>query len=735
VSQYAISKGSGSRYTPASQTIVDENTSDAISSQQELRVYLLGPFAIEQANGRPLNLDALLARNQSSILFKLLLCHPERRIIREPLIDALWPGQPYSTMEGSLGVAKSILKTRLETICGQPIMPRVSGDPPSYSLVGQTVIWTDVDACEQFIRQAINTKSTQKALSLWEAAYALLQRGTLLADDLAAYWYQSSLVQERRKRLARQRTQCVLRIADLALEREDSDRAVSVLGEESEADPANEEIALHLMELLARHERYMEALQCYARLEAALLEQDAEPRNATRALVQQIRSMVTTKVSLERHTVFIPLQAESQIEGEREAGGASPGSELSIPQQAPSLWTVSYPLNPFFTGRQELLTSVLGQLQQHMQAAPLTDAGSIGDNEAFSSILDMVEHMMNRQGKASGISRRQALTVLLGASGTALCIPAAPSFLPAAEEIVAFCAANIAACWQLGRGSRHDMLVAHALVASYLPTLASLAQQPSPHQKSAADQAAIGYRLQAILSYHVESLAVADENAKLAVFYSRIAEDANILVSSLVQRAMIAYYAHRREEAVAFCGEASLYLNQVTSRVRSYVYRVQAACLAQLGQGAEALASLDLAYEHFYHPSHHEASSLHVAGEEFELFLWDGITRSHLVDQGDAAILLLKKADPLENPALPERVRTGFLNNLVFAMLRMPAQHREMEECMSIWTEAITRARELGSELRYQEALRAYDEMLVAFPHEQSIMQLRKLTRTRDHQQ
>ena len=180
-------------------------------------------------------------------------------------------------MEGSLSVAKSILKTRLETICRQFVMPRVSGDPPSYSLVGLTVIWTDVDACEQFIRQAINTRSTQKALPLWEAGYALLQRGALLADDQAAYWYQASLVQERRKRLARQRTQCVLRIADLALECEDSDRAIAVLGEESEADPTNEEIALHLMEHLARYGHHDEALRCYARLEAALPFSPAPP--------------------------------------------------------------------------------------------------------------------------------------------------------------------------------------------------------------------------------------------------------------------------------------------------------------------------------------------------------------------------------------------------------------------------------------------------------------------------
>ena len=166
MSQQATSKGSESHHTPASQSTVDENTSDTTSSQQALRICLLGPFAIEQANGKPLDLDALLARSQSSILFKLLLCHPERRVSRERLVEAPWPGQSYNTMEGSLGVAKSILKTRLETICGQSVMPRVSGDPPSYSHAGQTVIWTDIDACEHFIRQAIKTRSIQKALPL-----------------------------------------------------------------------------------------------------------------------------------------------------------------------------------------------------------------------------------------------------------------------------------------------------------------------------------------------------------------------------------------------------------------------------------------------------------------------------------------------------------------------------------------------------------------------------------------
>ncbi len=183
-----------------------------------LRVYLLGTFKTELPDGSELAMDTLFGRIHSEILLKLLLCHPERRITRDRLAEIIWPGLSYATIGDSLDVAKSVLKTRLEQACGGSLIPRVSGDPPCYSLAGQTTLWTDVDACEQFIRHAVNTSETQDALRSWENAYALLQRGVLLAQDQASYWYEARFVQDRCKRLARQRTQCVLRIADLALE-------------------------------------------------------------------------------------------------------------------------------------------------------------------------------------------------------------------------------------------------------------------------------------------------------------------------------------------------------------------------------------------------------------------------------------------------------------------------------------------------------------------------------------
>lgn len=63
-----------------------------------------------------------------------------------------------------------------------------------------------------------------------------------------------------------------------------------------------------------------------------------------------------------------------------------PVGRLPIPQQAPSLWTVPYPRNPFFTGRQELLTSLHDQLHQTpavavTQAQAICGLGGIGKTQ------------------------------------------------------------------------------------------------------------------------------------------------------------------------------------------------------------------------------------------------------------------------------------------------------------------------------------------------------------------
>ena len=91
------------------------------------------------------------------------------------------------------------------------------------------------------------------------------------------------------------RKQCVLRIADLSLECGDISRAIAVLTEECATDPANEDLAFHVMDVQARLGRYPEALAQYTQLEAALLERGAVPQEETKRLGLWLRAQGVTK--------------------------------------------------------------------------------------------------------------------------------------------------------------------------------------------------------------------------------------------------------------------------------------------------------------------------------------------------------------------------------------------------------------------------------------------------------
>jgi tetratricopeptide (TPR) repeat protein len=298
------------------------------------------------------------------------------------------------------------------------------------------------------------------------------------------------------------------------------------------------------------------------------------------------------------------------------------------------------------------------------------------------------------------------------------------------EEILNFCARDISRCWELGKGNGNEIILARSAISSYIPTLISIATKESPYQALAADQTAQCYRLEAILGYHLESLSIAEEKAKNAVTYSKIAGDPNLIVTSLVLQALIYYYMDRPEKGLEKCQEASLHLNQASHAVHSYYYRTQAACLAQIGQETAALTSIDQAHENFMKHPKSEKPFMHAAHDRFELALWDGITRCH-IGQHSTALQSLESANPFSKN-IPERIRTGFLNNLVLTQLQ--SDDRDIEQCISTWTEAMKSAIDLKSELRFTEATQAYKGMIVAFPREQKIKQLRPLIRRWDQE-
>lgn len=282
-------------------------------------------------------------------------------------------------------------------------------------------------------------------------------------------------------------------------------------------------------------------------------------------------------------------------------------------------------------------------------------------------------------------------------------------------------------CWQLSRGKKEEISLAKTITATSLPALAAFARQSSPQQQRAADLTAQWYSLSATLRYHTENLYIAEAHAQNAVIYSKIANKPDLIVVSLIRHMLVLYYAHRPEQALEKCAEAERYLDRTTYAVQSLFYRRKAPCLAQLHQDGQALATLDLAFETFQRHPANEAPLWYAEHNEMEMLLWEGITRYH-AGQQETAITALERLNPREPVnAIPERIRTGFLNNLIFAELRKPAPKRDMERCMTLWQEAAQSALRLQSTLRYEEVVRAYGELLVAFPGETRLKELRSI--------
>lgn len=338
-------------------------------------------------------------------------------------------------------------------------------------------------------------------------------------------------------------------------------------------------------------------------------------------------------------------------------------------------------------------------------------------SDVLVSKLDELSNVM-KKSNAGEISRRQLILF-----GTSAILTLSNPLVLVPEEILPFIDKNIATCWQMSNGSRDDLIHTRWMLSSYLPTLTQLATQPSPHQKTTANQAAACYGLRSLLDYHLESLAVAEEDAKQFLYYSKLTEDPEWIVRAHVRFALISYYRGQPEQALVACREANRYKNQVPPAALFSLYKEQASYEAQIGLKDEANASLHLANENLLRATHGQ-SRAYVDTSLYEWALWKGITHYHLGEYKESKTTFASVAPLNPDSSIPERVRTGLLNNLVFAELR--SKERDMEQCIMLWRHAVEWAKKLQSELRLAEVSRAYNCLVLAFPHEPRVAALKE---------
>lgn len=268
------------------------------------------------------------------------------------------------------------------------------------------------------------------------------------------------------------------------------------------------------------------------------------------------------------------------------------------------------------------------------------------------------------------LSRRQALMTLaaLPAALVTASTAAAGRVSPAAaaEVFLARCAASLASCWHLLRGS--DLPAVQQILSGYILPLDALAQQESRHQAVAARLATQAHRICGIIALHDKSIALSMHHCARALRCAATAGDTGSHGSALISLASRYFYASSPQQAAALYEQASGLGVQLPQLLRSRVRAELAVVYGQLGREQEALRCAQMAED--LYPSHPEddPSFLYAEFTPASLVLEQGLAYLTLAERFPGRGYQHKAADVfgrISQPALqaPERIRFEVVNH------------------------------------------------------------------------
>jgi DNA-binding SARP family transcriptional activator len=280
-----------------------------------LRVSMLGRFELERRVGR--NWQTVEAapwhHQRQRLLFALLLLSPGRKLGREQIMEALWPGLDPETAAARLDRTVHALRRILE-----PSLPRASAshllrtEHEGLVLADQHEIWVDSDAFECLLTQA---HEEQRAAS--EREHLLEEAVALYANDLLPEMADVPWVVTRRDMLRRHWMGALLELADLRLAREAYAAVIEPMDRLLAADDTNEAAVQRLIIALTALGRRAEAMRVYHRLVEALRRaHDIAPLAETRRLYEEVRRGSVSVKGLPP----VPLTSLLDVEGRSQEG-------------------------------------------------------------------------------------------------------------------------------------------------------------------------------------------------------------------------------------------------------------------------------------------------------------------------------------------------------------------------------------------------------------------------------
>jgi tetratricopeptide (TPR) repeat protein len=326
---------------------------------------------------------------------------------------------------------------------------------------------------------------------------------------------------------------------------------------------------------------------------------------------------------------------------------------------------------------------------------------------------DIMTHQ--HEGNETKLSRRHALQAIAKLPIQAYTLTALGTEslrLPPAEEFLPLCAAGLTACRSLLYGGGRDTVP--ALLATYLPTLETMARSAPTHHKTAADLASQAYLMATIIADHDGHLDHMEAYSKAARNYGHIAHDPNLEVSALCRLAVKYDYQRRDwlalqtyQEALALPG-----IQTVSPLLRGRLFAGLAGTYAYCFQKENALNTLSMARDMYpTQPEEDPCFQFAYSGSN-TLSLWEGLTYKHVGLYQAARDAFGSRLEA--QPGFLETNRAEFVNYAASVAVRQ----KELDTASLYLNTAEEIAWATGHQQRYSEVLETFRSVQLVWPDE-----------------
>jgi DNA-binding SARP family transcriptional activator len=247
-----------------------------------LVVYCLGPFRVYQ-DDHPVD-D--WPSNKGKAIFKYLIAHRKRPVVKEVLMELFWPGAHPDAARNNLNVAIYGLRQALRKAC--PSFSHVLFQDDCYLLNPDLQIWVDVEEFTERYRTAreIEKRGDQVAAMREYHVTEDLYTGEFLEEDRYEDW-----IFPRRQRLQDDYLSLLDHLSRYHLDREDETACAIVCRKMLAVDPCREEAHRRLMRCYSRQGQHYLALRQYHLCVEALKEElGVLPAHKTTALYEKTRA-------------------------------------------------------------------------------------------------------------------------------------------------------------------------------------------------------------------------------------------------------------------------------------------------------------------------------------------------------------------------------------------------------------------------------------------------------------